>query len=134
MKGTKLVRLKDGSKKMQVRNLYQSVIETYALFLKKFGNIIGKSIFAELRRKNFFLNLQTPENICLCKYYENYISALNIISKNCHNIPTYNENFLTCLIICENSTNNCWRGKCSTVKTNCKGRYKMPCRCRMRKK
>lgn len=118
IKDTTIVRLEDGKKiKMQNRHLFSNVLETYALFCDEFGTIIGKSKFAELRPKHVLLSCQTPENVCLCKYHENYILAVNALSKNCNDIPGYDKNFLTKTGLCEAPTTSCWYDKCTKCKT-----------------
>lgn len=119
IKDTIIVRLEDRKKvKMQTRSLYSSILETYALFCEEFGVIIGRSKFAELRPKHVLLSCQTPENVCLCKYHENYILAVNVLAKNSNDIiPSYSKDFLTKLALCESPTASCWYEKCADCKT-----------------
>ena len=56
---------------------------------------------------------QLPRNVCVCKYHENFINAVNALHKVNSTIPKYNESF-TPNIVCDMATNECWFNKCST--------------------
>lgn len=75
--------------------------------------IIGKSKYAELRPKHVLLSCQTTENVCLGKYHENYILAVNVLLKNFNDIPSHYNNFLTKPALCEAPTKSCWYDKCT---------------------
>ena len=101
---------------VQVRHLTSSVMETYRLFQKDFPNInIGKSKFAELRPKHVFLSSKLPHNVCLCKYHENVINAINALHKANPDIPAYSQTFPESLI-CDPPTEECWLNKCDKCK------------------
>ena len=72
---------KNGQKVLcQTRHLTSSLMETYALFCKDYPNKIGKSKFAELRPNHVLLSSKLPHNVCLCKYHENFINAVNALT------------------------------------------------------
>ena len=64
--------------KIQARHLNMSINEVYALFTDANLTIkIGKRKFAELRPKHVLPSSQLPCNVCLWKYHENSIIAVN---------------------------------------------------------
>ncbi|XP_063381046.1 uncharacterized protein LOC134667550 [Cydia fagiglandana] len=100
--------------KIQIRHLYSSVSETYGLFVEEFGNIVGRSKFAELRPKHVYLSNKLPHNVCLCKYHENFSLAVNSL----HHVigsPYYDHNFLNGFI-CTVPTRACWLKDCNNCK------------------
>ena len=101
--------------KMQIRHLCTSISETHALFVREYGEIVGKSKFAEYRPKNIFLSSQLPHSVCLCRYHENYILALNAIHGISPECPRYNHDFIES-VICENPTKECWLFTCDVCK------------------
>lgn len=108
------VRQEDGTKiKMQLRHLSSSINETHQMFCSEFGALVGKSKFAELRPKHVMLSNKMPHNVCLCKYHENFMNAINSFHKFVQEFPSYNHNFILENIICEEPTENCWLSKCS---------------------
>lgn len=112
------VRNSDGTKeKKQTRHLCSSVMETHALFCSEHGEIIGKSKFAMLRPQHVLLSNKMPHNVCLCKYHENYISAVDSFHKIIPDFPSYNNSFLES-IMCENATESCWLGTCKTCSSS----------------
>lgn len=109
------VRTADGSKKkMQIRHLSSSILETHQLFCSELGKLIGKSKFAELRPHHVLLSNKLPYNICLCKYHENYISAVNSLHKVLPNFPKYTKGFIESNVICKEATEDCWLRKCNS--------------------
>ena len=74
---------------------------------------IGKSTFSSLQPKHVLLTSQLPRNVCICKYHENFINAVNVLHKVKLTIPKYDEGF-TLNIICDMATDKCWFNKCST--------------------
>ena len=59
------------------------------------------------------LTSQLPRNVCVCKYHENFINAVNALYKAKSTIPKYDESF-TLNIVCDMATGECWFNKCST--------------------
>jgi hypothetical protein len=43
---------------------------------------IGRSKFSELKPKHVLLGSQLPRNVCLCKYHENFIMAVNTLNQS----------------------------------------------------
>ena len=93
------VRDKNGQKvPCQTHHLTSSFMETYALFCKDYPNKIGKSKFAELRPNHVLLSSKLPHNVCLCKYHENFINAVNALHKVLPSVPLYTHELpQTCL-------------------------------------
>ena len=56
---------------------------------------------------------QLPRNVCVCKYHENFINAVNGLHKVKSSIPKYDESF-TLNIVCDMATDECWFNKHST--------------------
>ncbi|CAB4014894.1 Hypothetical predicted protein [Paramuricea clavata] len=110
------VRDKNGQKvSYQTRHLTSSVMETYALFCKEYPNKIGKSKFAELRPKHVLLSSKLPHNVCLCKYHENFINAVNILHQVSPSVPLYTNEFpQSCL--CNPVKRECWMNQCEQCK------------------
>ena len=54
------------------------------------GLKVGKGKFAALRPKQALLNSKIPQNVCLCKYHENFIRGVDKLHKESDNFPTYN--------------------------------------------
>lgn len=71
--------------------------EAHAIFCNEYGPLIGKSKFADLRPKHVMLSNKLPHNVCLCKYHENFINAINAFHKLVPQFPEYTSNF--CVII-----------------------------------
>jgi len=117
IKNVTTIRLDSGMKqKMQTRYLTSSIIEIYSLFKKENPSIkVGKSKFAELRPKHVLLNSKVPQNICLCKYHENFISAVDILHKNCPAVPNYSHD-LPEKLICTPDSEQCWFNQCDKCK------------------
>ena len=115
--GKMLIRAADGSKnKIQARHLNMCTKEVYALFTDANPNIkIGKSKFAELRPKHVLLSSQLPHNVCLCKYHENFIMAVNSLHKVINIFPQY-DHHLPEKFICKSATEECWFNECLTCK------------------
>ncbi|CAB3977243.1 Hypothetical predicted protein [Paramuricea clavata] len=107
---------KNGQKvSYQTRHLTSSVMETYALFCKEYPNKIGKSKFAELRPKHVLLSSKLPHNVCLCKYHENFINAVNILHQVSPSVPLYTNEFpQSCL--CNPVKRECWMNQCEQCK------------------
>ena len=107
------VRMADGTKtKVQTRHLTSSVLETYAMFCEEEPNCkLGKSKFAELRPKHVQLSSKLPHNVCLCKYHENFIAAIESLHKAIPEFPPYSQS-LPLTFLCENVTHNCWIDAC----------------------
>ena len=107
------VRMADGTKtKVQTRHLTSSVLETYAMFCEEEPNCkLGKSKFAELRSKHVQLSSKLPHNVCLCKYHENLIAAIESLHKAIPEFPPYSQS-LPLTFLCENVMHNCWIDAC----------------------
>ncbi|CAB3988658.1 Hypothetical predicted protein [Paramuricea clavata] len=90
-------------------------METYALFCKEYPNKIGKSKFAELRPKHVLLSSKLPHSVCLCKYHENFINAVNILHQVSPSVPLYTNEFpQSCL--CNPVKRECWMNQCEQCK------------------
>lgn len=101
---------------MQTRHLQCSLKEVYAMFKTDYPNVkIGKSKFSELHPKHVLLSNKLPHNVCLCKYHENFIMALEALHKQVPEIPNYSEDFPSCLLCAKQST-NCWLNQCVDCK------------------
>lgn len=111
------IRNDDGSKdKLQTRHLQHSIKELYALFKKQYPHIkIGKSKFAEFRPKHVLLSSKLPHNVCMCKYHENFIMALEALHDAIPHIPKYSENFPS-MLVCNTESEDCWNNNCVTCK------------------
>ena len=109
------IKLDDGSKiEKQKWHLVVSVIEAYNIWKSENpSQKIGKSTFSSLRPKYVLLTSQLPRNVCVCKYHENFINAVNALYKAKSTIPKYDESF-TLNIVCDMATDECWFNKCST--------------------
>lgn len=81
-----------GKNKMQIRHLMFSIKEAHGIFSTENGKIIGKSKFAELQPEHVLLSNKLPHNVCLCKYHENFINAINVLHKIVPHFPEYNKN------------------------------------------
>ena len=68
---------------------------------------IGKSTLPSLRPKYVL-----PRNVCVCKYHENFINAVNALHKVKSTIPKYDESFIL-NIVCGMATDECWFNQCS---------------------
>lgn len=89
--------------------------ETHALFISEHGSIIGKSKFADLRPKHVLLSCQLPHNVCMCKYHENFILAVNSLHKVVPACPAYSSSYLD-EIVCQSAKEDCWVMKCADCK------------------
>ena len=107
---------KDGQKvKMQIRHLTSSIMETYALFCKQHPQKIGKSKFAELRPKHVLLSSRLPHNVCLCKYHENIINAVNALHKVLPTMTMYTHD-LPQTSLCSSENKKCWMNQCDKAR------------------
>ncbi len=52
---------------------------------------IKLSLFCKLRPSHVLLMSQMPHNVCLCIYHDNFISAVNAISKAVPGFPKYDD-------------------------------------------
>ena len=59
------------------------------------------------------LTSQLPRNVCVSKYHENFINAVNALHKVKSTIPKHDETF-TLNVVCDMATDECWFNKCST--------------------
>ena len=111
------VRNEAGEKeKRQARHLTTSVKEAYALFCEEYPETkIGKSKFAELRPKHVLLLNKLPHNVCMCRYHENFIDAINALHNTCRDFPRYTYE-LPGRFLCAESMEQCWLNKCSECK------------------
>ena len=107
------VRKDDGTKtKIQTRHLTSSVMEIYAMFSDDEPNVkVGKSKFAELRPKHVQLSNKLPHNVCLCKYHENFIAAINNLHGAIPGFPPYSQ-ALPVTFLCQSVTSDCWMNQC----------------------
>ena len=107
----------DGSKaKMQTKHLQYSVKEVHRMFSSDYPDVkIGKSSFAKLRPKHVLLSSKLPHNVCLCKYHENFITAVDDLHKYVPNVPKYSTDFAENLL-CEKKGTDCWLNKCADCK------------------
>jgi hypothetical protein len=110
------IRSENGEKtKVQARHLTTTINEVYAMFKESNPDIkIGRSKFSELRPKHVLLSSQLPRNVCLCKYHENFIMAVNTLNKEFgHIIPKYDHD-LPAKLVCAAATDDCWFNRCPT--------------------
>lgn len=116
-KDTVLVRGQDGIKqRIQVKHLTYSVMEVFALFTKEYPDVkIRKSKFASLRPLHVQLSNKLPHNVCLCKYHENFILAINALHTHCPNIPKYNSK-LPEQLLSSPASRDCWFNRCENCK------------------
>ena len=102
--------------KVQARHLTTTINEVFAMFREIYPDVkIGKSKFAELRPKHVLLSSQLPHNVCLCKYHENFIMAVNVLNNTDPTFPRYDHNFPNELV-CTAATEDCWFNKCQNCK------------------
>jgi hypothetical protein len=107
-----IIRENGGKSKVQARHLTTSVNEVYAMFREIHPDVmIGKSKFAELRPKHVLLSSQLPRNVCLCKYHENFIMAVDTLNKAIPGFPKY-EHTLPDELVCAAATQDCWFNQC----------------------
>ena len=113
MKDCRVFREKDGQKtKLQIRHLTASLKETFALFIEEYPEAgIGKSKFAELRPKHVYLSKQLPHNVCMCRYHDNFISAIDALHKVSPTVPSYSHDFPATLL-CKSPNRKCWMNQC----------------------
>ena len=111
------VRNKDGSKvEVQSRHLTSSVLEVFALFKEENLNLkIGMSKFADLRPCNVLLSNKLPHNVCLWKYHENFILAVNALHERCPELPSYSYEPPDKLL-CYPTIRQCWLNECDKCK------------------
>ena len=105
------VKSTEGKVKFQIRHLMFPLREAHAMFCNENGSVVGKSKFAELRPKHVMLSNKLPHNVCLCKYHENFISAINAFHKSVPKFPEYTASLLESFL-CKNALEKCWMGKC----------------------
>ncbi|XP_077976176.1 uncharacterized protein LOC144432038 [Styela clava] len=108
---------KDGfTERLQTRHLTSSIAEVYQIFRDEFPHLkIGRSKFAELRPKNVFLSSRLPHNVCLCKYHENFICAINSLHKVIPEFPSYTTNIVN-TFVCASPNLECWKNVCMRCK------------------
>ena len=68
---------------------------------------IGRSKFSELKPKHVLLGSQLPRNVCLCKYHENFIMAVNTLSKEFGDIISKYDHDLPAKLVSAAATDNC---------------------------
>ena len=132
-KDSKKILQEDGTRyQVQVRHLTFSILEAYALFKEEYPNVkIGKSKFADLRPKHVLLQNKLPHNVCLCRYHENFILAVNALHKAYPgNIPNYTYD-LPETFLCSDSTPECWMNNCTDCKDGqgFRNSYQVPDQC-----
>lgn len=117
LKDVTTVKRIDGSKhKLQTRHLFSSIRETHALFCdENKETVIGKSKFSELRPKHVKYSSRLPHNVCLCKYHENFIFAVNALHSAFPSFPKYTQNFWD-KYLCQPHTEECWLRNCDDCK------------------
>ena len=94
--------------RVQARHLTSSVMEVFIMFTEEYRDVkIRKNKFASLRPLHVQLSNKQPHNVCLCKYHENFILAINALHAHCPNIPNYNYELPGELFSCP-STRDCW--------------------------
>lgn len=86
------------------------------MFTKQYLDVkIGKSKFAELQPKHMLLSSKLPHNVCMCKYHENFIMALEALHNAVLTIPKYSENFPS-MLVCNIEQEDCWNNNCVSCK------------------
>jgi len=116
-KDVRTIRQADGTKiTMQTRHLTSSIKETHALFCKEYPtNKIGKSKFAEIRPKHVLLSNKLPHNVCMCKYHENFMFAIDSLHKVQPQFPVYSRDFVE-TFLCNSAQKRCWLNECELCK------------------
>jgi len=111
--------IREGSgqkRQLQTRHLTTSVREAYAFFVEANPDVsVGKSTFASLQPQNVLLSSKLPHNVCLCKYHENFIAAVNAIHRAVPEFPDYSRT-LPATFLCDPSTKMCWMNECNECK------------------
>ena len=105
--------------KVQTRHLSSSLKETFALFVKEHPDIsIGKSTLADLCPPHMSLSNKPTHNVCLCKYHENHIAAVDALHKAVPQFPEYSIIlvFLQETFLCNLSSQMCWMNECKDGK------------------
>lgn len=93
-----------------------SLMETYSLFNEAHPDIqIGKSKFTELRPPHVLLSSKLHHNVCLCKYHENMINAVDVLHSASPDFLSYSHN-LPEEFLCDEPTRSCWFNQCSSCK------------------
>ena len=111
--------IREGSgqkRQLQTRHLTTSVREAYAFFVEANPDVsVGKSTFASLQPQNVLLSSKLPHNVCLCKYHENFIAAVNARHRAVPEFPDYSRT-LPATFLCDPSTKMCWMNECNECK------------------
>lgn len=61
------------------------------------------------------LSSKLPHNVCLCKYHENFINAVNALHDASPTFPAYSHD-LPEHFLCKGPTRDCWFNECSSCK------------------
>ena len=111
--GRKDARRTPGTKeRKQIRHLYCSLEETHALFKTEHPDVkLGLTKFKALRPSHVLYSSKMPHNVCLCKYHENFILAIDALHKKVPDIPKYSEQTPNSLL-CDSPTEHCWNNEC----------------------
>ena len=59
------------------------------------------------------LNSKIPQNVCLCKYHENFIMAVDKLHQVTSSFPAYQHELLE-KFICESPSEDCWLNACES--------------------
>jgi hypothetical protein len=91
-------------------------MEVYSLFKKEFPEArIKKSKFAALRPSHVLLSNKLPHNVCLCKYHENFIYAVNALHSAYSIFPAYSHDMPESFL-CEVQKRECWFNECENCR------------------
>ena len=97
---------------IQVRNLFCSLAETYALFKEEHPEVnVGLTKFKSLRPKHVLFSSQMPHNVCLCKYHENFSLSQEALHKLNDDFAAYSHETANRLV-CADPSYRCWANEC----------------------
>lgn len=104
----------NGKEKVQKRNLLMTIKEAYFVFKSEYPTIVvGKSKFFSLRPKVDLPLSELSQNVCLCKYHENFNLLLVACCDMGLPITKCTSDFVT-KVVCSDSNVDCMlTGKCS---------------------
>ena len=100
--------------KYQTRHLISSVDKVFALFQEEYPEVkIGWSKFDSLCPADVLLSSKIPQNVCLCKYHENVIIALEVLHKAVPTLAAYSHE-VPVTFLCDKVQQEYWLNKCAS--------------------
>lgn len=82
------------------------------LFFFLLSETCGRTFFHDKRPQNVKMIGDLPHDMCLCSYHGNFMQAVESLQKCIPSLPGYKNGFIQ-MFLCEESTMNCWFGKCN---------------------